>query len=300
MDRKVTPLPGPQTTRPSHSTDQRTGQRPDPGEGWGPSGVGVQPGRDPSRRARPEPDQSRNDKVEALGRLAAASSHEFNNLLTVIQGNASFLLSRVQDPEARRELEEIAMACERGKVFTHRLRQLSPRAWRVQQTVEISSFLRSLNPGRWISGEVVLLKELPPYPCSVQAHPDDLADAIRALVLNAYEAVHSQESAGFIRLRVESVPTESADGESSPDWIHLEVADDGTGMDEATAVRAADPFFSTRRDPRGGGLGLSVASGVIHQSGGTLRIETARGWGTRVHVWLPAVPRIQGVPGARP
>jgi signal transduction histidine kinase len=299
MDGKVIPLPDTRSTRPPQPIDPRRGRLPEPGEGWGSSEVGVRPEEDRSQRARPQQDQAQNDKVEALGRLAAVSSHEFNNLLTVIQGNTSFLLSRALDPEARQELEEIAMACERGKVFTDRLRQLSPRAWRSNQTIEISSFLRSLNPGRWISGEVVFLKELPSHPCSVQVHPDDLADAIRALVRNADQAVHSRGSRGSIRLRVESTPGESVDGKPSPGWIHLEVADDGPGMDEATAARATEPFFSTRRDPLGAGLGLSIALGVIRQSGGTMRIDTASGWGTRVHVWLPAAPRIQGLPRAR-
>ena len=214
----------------------------------------------------------------------------------VIQGNASFLLSRVQDPEARKQLEEITTASERGKQFTARLLQLSPRTRRSHQTIEISSFLRSLNPGQWISGEVLFLKELPSHPCPVQVHPDDLADTIRALLLNAHQAVASKGTTGSIRLMVESIPGESGDGEPSPGWVHLEVADDGSGMDEATAARAMEPFFSTRCDPRGAGLGLSIAFGVIHQSGGTMRIDTASGWGTRVHMWLPAAPRIQGLP----
>jgi signal transduction histidine kinase len=285
MDGNVIPLPESQESR----SPGPMGRGPGPGE---------RKGGNPRARRGPAAAEVRSqmEKMEALGRLAAASSHQFNNLLTVIQGNASFLLSRVQDPEARKELEEITMACERGKLFTDRLRQLSPRAWRVHQTIEISSFLRSLNPGRWIAGEVLFLKELPPYPCPVQVHPDDLADTVRALVQNAHQAVQSRGSLGSIRLRVESIPGESVDGDPAPGWIHLEVEDDGPGMDEATAARALEPFFSTRRDPRGAGLGLSIAFGVIHQSGGTMRIDTASGWGTRVHVWLPTAPRIKGVP----
>jgi signal transduction histidine kinase len=248
----------------------------------------------PDRSREPmERRQAEDRKMEAVGRLAGASAHEFNNILTVIRGNASFLLGDVADPEARKDLEEIVEACDRGVAFTSKLLFLTTRAWRKPRTVDLSNLLRNLDLGRWVPDEVVVCTDLPHDPCRVVADPEHLEDAVMGLIHNARDALRGP---GFVRLALESIPGETVDGRQSPGWVHLEVADDGVGMDDATASRALEPFFTTKADPPGRGTGLSTAFGVIRQSGGSMRIDTASGWGTSVHVWLPAAPPVQAHP----
>lgn len=228
--------------------------------------------------------------MEAVGRLAGASAHEFNNLLTVIRGNAALLMGEDLDPEARKDLAEIVWACERGAAFTAKLLLFTNRAWRKPRTVDLCNLLREMDLERRIPQGAAVCTELPRVPCRVVADPEHLEEAVLALVENAREAIHAR---GFVRVVLRPVTDRPEGKGQGPDWFRLEVADDGVGMDRHTAVRAPEPFFTTKTDIPGAGTGLSSAFGIIRQSGGCIRIDTAPGEGTRVHVWLPAAPRLQ-------
>jgi len=266
------------------------------------------PGRraDGTRRtAALEAGETEQDRIqEALSRLAGASAHEFNNLLTVIVGNASFLLSEIEDEAARRDLEAIVAACERGSGFTSKLLLMSARAWRECRTVDLGNLLRSMDLGEGAEGEVVVIADLPETPCRVVADPQHLEDVVTGLIANARDALPAR---GFVRIALNPVrltgkgtSARPFSGEpTSEEWVHLEVSDNGVGMDPATAARATEPFFSTKPNPDGGGLGLSTALGVARQSGGTLQIESATGGGTRIHLWLPAAPEVRAHPEMR-
>jgi CheY-like chemotaxis protein len=79
-------------------------------------------------------------------------------------------------------------------------------------------------------------------------------------------------------------------------YIRLSIADTGSGMDEATLARALEPFFTTKPQGQGTGLGLSMAKGFVEQSGGALSIESTLGQGTTIHLWLPATTRMETPP----
>jgi CheY-like chemotaxis protein len=85
-------------------------------------------------------------------------------------------------------------------------------------------------------------------------------------------------------------------------YVRLSIADTGTGMDAATLARALEPFFSTKPPGQGTGLGLSMAKGFVEQSGGALAIDSTKGLGTTVRLWLPATTRAEtlATPPVRP
>jgi signal transduction histidine kinase len=227
---------------------------------------------------------------DAVRRLAGASAHTLNNLLTVIQGSASLLVSEVRDPDFLLDLDEILDACERATAFTDRLLALAGARWRNPRTVELRSFLVEQRPRRRLPGNVLFCEELPAQPCPVLVDPEGLEETLDALLTNAEEAVDGR---GSIRVSLEPalLPPEREGTEHA--WVRLEVADDGHGMDEATASRALDPFFTTRGNASGRGLGLSLAFAFVRASGGTLRFRTAPGRGTRVRLRLPAAPTLK-------
>jgi anti-sigma regulatory factor (Ser/Thr protein kinase) len=122
-----------------------------------------------------------------------------------------------------------------------------------------------------------------------------LQAALLNLVINARDAI---SGLGCITLsaRKMSFLTETADL-SSGDYVRISVQDTGTGMPPEVVARVFEPFFTTKPADKGSGLGLSAAYGFVRQSGGTVRIETAPGEGTTVHVYLPRT-RLPALPEA--
>ena len=111
--------------------------------------------------------------------------------------------------------------------------------------------------------------------------------ALVNLALNARDAMP-----GGGRLTISAlVEAQNSAGSDSPlppgEYVHIKIADTGVGMDEATRSKAVDPFFTTKGPGQGNGLGLSVVHGIVTQSGGLLRIDSAPNIGTTVGLWLP-------------
>ncbi|TVP50546.1 MAG: hypothetical protein EA350_00535 [Gemmatimonadales bacterium] len=224
-------------------------------------------------------------KLEAIRRLAGGVTHHFNNLLTVIQGSAAFLLETSTDPVVREEASEILAACRGGAEMTSQLLAVTGRQWRRPQLLDLRSLLAECDLEGLVSGKVVFCLDLPASPCLVMADPGDMRIVATNLVRNAQEAVGNT---GAVVVRLERVPGTGASGARRPGWVQLEVTDNGTGMEPATADLALDPFFTTRNRGSCGGMGLAVVHGIVRQSGGSVSIETAPRQGTRVRVWIPS------------
>ncbi|CAN5656703.1 hypothetical protein BH23GEM11_BH23GEM11_17970 [soil metagenome] len=225
------------------------------------------------------------EKLEALRRLAGGVTHHFNNLLTVIQGSAAFLLETATDPVVREEAMEILAACRGGADMTSQLLAVTGTQMRRPRLLDLRSVLASCDLEGLVTGNVVFCLDLPATPCLVMADPSHMSLVATNLVRNAQEAVGD---GGAVVVRLEMLPGLSSDGAGRPAWVQLEVTDNGAGMDPATAHLALDPFFTTRNRGSCGGMGLAVAHGIVRQCGGSVAIETAPGEGTRVRVWIPS------------
>jgi two-component system cell cycle sensor histidine kinase/response regulator CckA len=124
----------------------------------------------------------------------------------------------------------------------------------------------------------------------VQIDPGQLEQVVVNLVVNARDA----EPASSIVVTVASAQADSAQaraaGITSDDYIEFSVRDDGSGIDPDVVPFIFEPFFTTKEVGRGTGLGLSTVYGIVHESGGRIRIDTLPGLGTTVYVFLPRVP----------
>src|SRR4029078_1348231 len=107
------------------------------------------------------------------------------------------------------------------------------------------------------------------------------------LAVNARDAM---AGGGQLRLSLDQVEVRPSEGESLEPgrYIPLAVTDTGVGMDEVTLNRAIEPFFTTKGQGEGTGLGLSMVHGLAAQSGGALKIHSKVGKGTTAEIWLPA------------
>jgi signal transduction histidine kinase len=227
-------------------------------------------------------------KLESLGQLTGGLAHDFNNLLMAILGNLDLLTQKLPGDSAVKRLVEGAIrSAERGAALTKRLlafarrQELRPEAVDAPRLIKgmAEMLQRSLGPG------IEINMEFAPGLVMLRVDPNQLELALLNLALNGRDAM-PQGGRLTITARCEAV--EPARQDLRPgDYICIAVTDTGTGMDEATLKRAAEPFFTTKGVGKGTGLGLSMVHGLAAQSEGAARITSRVGEGTTVELWLP-------------
>jgi PAS domain S-box-containing protein len=241
-------------------------------------------------------------KMEALGRLTGGVAHDFNNLLAVVLTNLRLLRKRLDREEGPRRLVDAAIqGAARGADLTQRLLAFARRQELAASRVEVPALVRGISElltrtlGPAISLELDFPADLPP----VRADAGQLELAILNLAVNARDAM---PLGGVLAIgaRAEQVPAGHPTGLPPGGYVCLGVVDTGTGMDEATLARAAEPFFTTKGVGKGTGLGLPMVDGFAAQSGGALRLESRPGRGTRAELWLPRAAAETAAPGADP
>jgi signal transduction histidine kinase len=226
-------------------------------------------------------------RLEALREFAYGAGHEINNPLANIAARAQALLVDEQDPERRRRLSTIVDQAFRARDMIGGLMVFARPPRPQPAAVPLGDVVRSvLEPLRTSVAARGLRLEYapPPMPLEVFVDVGQVAEALRAVVQNAVEAV---DDGGHV-----TVSGRAADG-----MAEIEVADDGRGMDAATLRRAFDPFFSGRDAGRGIGLGLPKAWRLLELNGGAAVVDARPGGGTRVTVSLP-MAGLDGEPAA--
>ena len=228
-------------------------------------------------------------KMEAMGSLTGGVAHDFNNLLTPIIGSLDMLMRKgVGSDRERRLIDGALQSAERAKTLVQRLlafargQPLQPIAVDVVRLVDgMVSLLRS-TLGPTITVTLDLSTDLPP----AKADPNQLEMALLNLAVNARDAM-SEGGELTIAARRKSVKDYNAVGVRPGHYVLLCVSDTGAGMDDATLRRATEPFFSTKGIGKGTGLGLSMVHGLAAQLGGGLSIQSVRGQGTTIELYLP-------------
>ena len=244
--------------------------------------------REVSRRIKAEQSLHQAQKMEAIGQLTGSIAHDFNNVLATVIGNLDLIQNRLSADDPRRRFAVNArLGAEQGSQLVRRLLSFARQQPLDAQAVDIESELNGVMAlARPVVRETIRL--------SIDVGPDlwrcyvdrtQLQATLLNLVINARDAI---SSSGCITLSAQKVSlhTETTDL-SSGDYVRISVRDTGTGMPPEVVARVFEPFFTTKTADKGSGLGLSTAYGFVRQSGGTVRIETALGKGTTVHVYLP-------------
>jgi two-component system, cell cycle sensor histidine kinase and response regulator CckA len=229
---------------------------------------------------------------EATRRVSRESARIFDTILGRIEEVATSLVRDLDDPALGADLQTIVRACHLGTEMAQKLAALGLRTPHRPILLDLADFIRGLELGRGVPEEILYCEDFPDIPCRVLADPGQMEQALRALVANAVDAFEDAPPGhpGVIWVGLERV------GRA---WIHLQVADNGCGMDAATASRAFAPFFTTKTELPGLGLGLPLAEGFLHQAGGALSLESAPAWGTRVNAWLPVATVSAASPAGR-
>ena len=231
-------------------------------------------------------------RLEAVGQLTAGVAHDFNNLLTVILGNVAFLEREMAGMETRllRRLAQMAKAAERGAKLTAQLLAFSRRQRLEPKPVDLNDTVMGMRDllQSTMGGSVRIRTDLEPSLWAALVDPTQIELIILNLAINARDAI---EVGGDLIVTTANTtlsgPPSRPEEPSQGDYVVLSVTDTGTGMTTEVLHRAFEPFFTTKEVGKGSGLGLAQVFGFVKQSGGGVRIETALGQGTSIHVFLP-------------
>lgn len=249
-------------------------------------------GRDVTEEMRKERELRHAQKMEALGRITAGIAHDFNNLLTVSTIAAEAILAgSSQDAEQKAQAGLVLGAAERGTELIKRLLAFSKRQSLSPEVVDIGVLLNGMNrlieAGLGSAVQVTLdVDAKARLTCRVDFA--QLEAAVFNLCLNARDAM---PQGGTITLSARTTKLGVREAEAlrlAPgDYVIIAVVDTGHGMSADVLERAIEPFFTTKSDRDGSGLGLSMVYGFAQQSGGQVAIVSRPDEGTSVSIYLP-------------
>lgn len=221
-------------------------------------------------------------KLQALGELAGGIAHDFNNLMTVMRGFADFLLKQPDLPSEKRirYLNVMLETAERATSLTSQLLAFARRQPLEPEVIDLSVRLDAMGEmlQRTLGSLYELTLDFAPGLWTVEVDPAGLEAALLNAVLNARDAM---PSGGQITISTRNSTRDEGDG------VLLAIQDTGEGIAPETLKRVFEPFFTTKATGKGTGLGLSQIHGYAVQSGGSVRIDSEVGQGTRVELWIP-------------
>ncbi len=261
--------------------------------------------QDITQRRQIEQQLRQSQKMEAVGQLTGGIAHDFNNLLGIILGNLDLLERLVAGNEpALRRVRTAQMASQRGADVTRRLlsfsrnNDLRPVPTQLHDSVRnVLGLARTLGPDLHFA---LQFDESVPV---VRVDPSALENALLNLVVNARDAM---PNGGIVSIATEVSTLDHTHplvkvGEIKPGpYAAILVSDTGQGMSVETMERVFEPFFSTKLQGKGTGLGLPMVYGFVRQSGGAIRIYSELGHGTTVTVYLPLTHAISAQPSLAP
>jgi PAS domain S-box-containing protein len=252
-------------------------------------------GRDVTETRNLEQQMLHSQKLESLGVLAGGIAHDFNNLLTGILGNADLAKTEMSPlAPSRASLEGIEIAARRAADLCRQLLAYSGRGRFTIEPIDLRELVEEMGHllSVSISKKVVLKYHFSQGLPAVDADATQLRQVIMNLMVNASEAIG--ERSGVISLTTGLDQCDDAylkgcfvaDGVVPGDFVYLEVADTGHGMDKATIDRIFDPFFSTKFTGRG--LGLAAVLGIVRGHKGAIKVYSEPRRGTTFKLLFPA------------
>lgn len=231
-------------------------------------------------------------KMEAVGRLAGGMAHDFNNVLTAIEGYAGLIKAGLSQEDPRRsDVIEILSAAAKAGELTRQLLAFSRKQALSPKVFDLNSSVAGMNKmlKRLIGADISLETRLAGQKCQVKADPGQIDQVIVNLAVNARDAM---PKGGVLALETSVLSSSDAVFERFPSLprasiVRLRVTDNGWGMGDDVKARIFEPFFTTKEKGRGTGLGLSTVLGIIKQSGGEIEVESRPGAGSTFSIYLP-------------
>jgi signal transduction histidine kinase len=233
----------------------------------------------------------RSARLEALGSLTSGIAHDFNNLLTVLVGNLSLVAEELRArPDQFAKLKSARDAAKRGADLIRQLLAFARHQPTEAKLIKPSQIVSNLVPllTRALGAKVKLEAQLDPQSSAVRGNVAQFESAIVNLAVNARDAL---ESNGVVTISVADRDLRAAEAEQyklqQGQHVRITVSDNGSGIPADTLARVFEPFFSTKGDRGGTGLGLAMVRGYASQFGGAAHIDSSPGKGTSVTLLFP-------------
>ncbi len=248
---------------------------------------------------------AQSQKMQAIGQLAGGVAHDFNNLLTAISGHCDLLLLRHdrEHPDFA-DLEQIHQNANRAAALVNQLlafsrkQTLTPQQLDLEEVLSDQAYMLKRLVGEKMRLELIPGSGLGP----IRADRRQLEQVVMNLVLNARDAMQRE---GTITVETEAVSLAEPlrrDRAIVPagEWAVIRVKDRGHGIPQPQIEKIFEPFFTTKKAGEGTGLGLSMAYGIVKQSGGYIFVDSEVGQGTVFHLWFPIVKAAEPVAAPAP
>jgi two-component system, cell cycle sensor histidine kinase and response regulator CckA len=236
-------------------------------------------------------------KMESVGQLAAGVAHDFNNMLTIIQGHAGMLVARAaQAPELLDSSQAIYFAAERAASLTRQLLMFSRKNVMQAKPLDLRESVAQMSKMlRRLLGETITLEFAPPSKIPlIEADPGMVEQVIMNLAVNARDAM-PKGGRVFIWTELEQVQEDYLALHPQArlgSFVCLRVTDTGCGMDGETMNRIFEPFFTTKEVGKGTGLGLATVYGIVKQHEGWIEVASQLGKGSTFTVFFPATDQL--------
>jgi signal transduction histidine kinase len=238
---------------------------------------------------------ARRHHIEALGKITSGVAHDFNTLMTIVQ-QAMGLLRRKPalgaSPEMMMLVDEADEAARLGGQITQQLLGFARQKPMRPEIVLLAEFMEQQRPlfERSLGESMTLTIRAGSVGAAIRADPGQLTTALINLLVNARDAM---QGAGNVDLGITEVGNIGRDRRwqelPAGHYVAITVTDRGQGMTPDIVRQAVTPFFTTKSDAGGSGLGLSSVDGFVSQSGGALDLDSQPGAGTTVTMLFPGV-----------
>ncbi len=250
-------------------------------------------GEDITTRLNLEEQLLQSQKMESIGQLAAGVAHDFNNMLTIIQGHTSKLL---MDPGLTPTVQDATLAvygaAERAAGLTRQLLMFSRKNMMQPRPLNLHEVVASLNKmlGRLLGETISLRFECPQEPPPVYGDAGMIDQVLMNLAVNAHDAM---PNGGTLTIGVDECWVGPDYLEHHPDarighFVRLQMTDTGCGMSAKVRARIFEPFFTTKEPGKGTGLGLATVFGIGKQHAGWVEVASEVGHGTTFTIFFPA------------
>ncbi len=236
-------------------------------------------------------------KMEAIGTLAGGIAHDFNNILGAIIGYAEMALYDTQKGSMEHyNIEQVLKAGHRAKDLVKQILAFSRKSEQDKKIIfltpiiiEVLKLLRASLPTT-----IEIKQNIEPNLDAIFADPTQIHQVMMNLCTNSAHAMG--DKSGILEVNLQNMNLNLKAAAQYPDlnpglYVKLSISDTGCGMDSATMQRIFDPYFTTKEQDKGTGMGLAVVHGIVKGHGGGIHVESAAGEGTRFDILFPVIKR---------
>ena len=232
-------------------------------------------------------------KMEAVGRLASGISHEFNNLLTIIDGFSNFALNGVKDrPEVAEDLDEVIKATQKAKALTAQLLSFSRKHPASPQVIDINTSVLDTTPiiNNLLGDTFSFIFTASDEPCFSHIDPDSLVQLLINVATNSKDAMAAGGKLHISTEHLRATEVAAARNETNEDdssYILLSIKDNGAGINAENIEKIFEPFFTTKENGKGTGIGLSTCWAIMQDANGFINVKSEVGVGTNIELYFP-------------